>query len=88
MIIMYYIALLANFGNCCSIVWAYRPMKGQELWHFLFGGRGQKSYVLFYNVFLNVIFYPRVLQKFQVSKNIPVPVCLVALMIWHSGYRA
>ena len=24
MIIMYYIVLLAKFGNCCSIVWAYR----------------------------------------------------------------
>ena len=36
------------------------------------------------NVFSDVLFYPRVLQKFMVSKTIPAPVCLVALMIWHS----
>ena len=35
-----------------------------------------------------MIFYPRVLQYFRVSKTIPVLACLVALMIWHSCYRA
>ena len=46
-----------------------------------------KSYALFYNVFSDVIFYPRVLQYFRVSKTLPALV-IVALLIWHSSYRA
>ena len=59
-----------------------RPIEGRELWYFLFGGGGKKKKALFYNVFSGVIFYPHVL------KTIPVPVCLLVLMIWHSCYRA
>ena len=40
--------------------------------------------MLFYNIFSNAIFYPCILQYFQVSKSIPALACLVALMIWHS----
>ena len=36
-------------------------MEGKELWSFLFGGGGKKSYALFYNALSDVIFYPRVL---------------------------
>ena len=49
---------------------------------FSFRRRRHKSYTLFYNVFLDLIIYPRILQKFRVTKTIPTPVCLVALMIW------
>ena len=48
----------------------------------------EKSYSLFYNVFLDVILYPCVLQQSWVLNTIPAPACLVALMIWHSCYRA
>ena len=50
---------------------------------FPFRRRCQKSYALFYNVFSDMIFYPRILQQLWVSKTIPAPACLVALMIWH-----
>ena len=48
-------------------------MEEQELWYFLFRGGGKN----FYNVFSDMIFYLRILQKFWVSKTIPVPICLV-----------
>ena len=76
LIIMYYITSLANFGNCCSML------------VFPFRRRQQRSCALFYNVFLDMIFYPHVLQQLQVLKTIPAPACLVALMIWHSCYHA
>ena len=63
-------------------------MEGQELLPFLFGGGGKRLYALFYNVFSDVIFYPRVLQESQVLKTIPASACLVtlvALMIWHNA---
>ena len=57
---------------------------------FPFRRRWQKSYVLFYNEFSDMIFYPRVLCTTKVSgiETIPAIACLVALMIWHSCYRA
>ena len=50
--------------------------------------RRQQKLYSFYIVFSDVIFYFHVLQKFRISKTISLPVCLVALMIWHSCYRA
>ena len=49
--------------------------------------RQQRSYALFHNVFLDMIFYPCILQKLRVSKPIPAPASLDALMIWHSYYH-
>ena len=49
--------------------------------------RRQRTYALFYNAFLDMIFYPHILQQFRVSKTIPAPACLVALMIWHICYH-
>ena len=40
------------------------------------------------NVFSDVTFYSCVLQYYRVSKSLPALACLVALMIWHSCYRA
>ena len=42
----------------------------------------------FYNVFSDVIFYPRILQYFGVSKTIPALAYLVTLTIQHSCYSA
>ena len=72
---LYYIVSLAKFGNCCSMTWARRQgqWKGK---YFHFGEGGKKSYALFYNVFSDLIFYPRILQKFRVSKTIPASVGL------------
>ena len=80
---MYYIASLAKFDNRCSTVWARR----QDQWEgnnysLSFRSMREKIYTFFfYNVFLDVIFYPRVLQYFWVSKTIPALAYLVALTI-------
>ena len=85
---MYYIASLAKFGNCCSMVWAHRQLWSfllkdaggkftrfcilslrtttfsgihRQLWSFLLKDVGEK-FTRFCNVFLDVIFYPCVLQ--------------------------
>ena len=68
MIIMYYIALLAKFGNCCSIVWAYRPMKGQELWYFLFGGGAKKLHVVLQCIFERDFLSPRTTKVSGIEK--------------------
>ena len=66
-----------------------RPINGRATTIvFPFEGCGKKVTHCFYNIFLDVIFYPRLLQYFRVSKTIPALACLVALMIWHSSYRA
>ena len=86
LMIMYYITPLAKFGNCCGMVWVHR----QSQWkgkHFTLSFSEQAAKKLC-NVFSDVIFYPRILQQLQVLKTIPAPACLVALMIWHSCYRA
>ena len=64
------------------------PMAGATTTIFPFEGIGQKFMRCFYNIFLDVIFYPGVLQYFRVSKTIPALACLVALTIWHSCYCA
>jgi len=84
---MYYITSLAKFGHCCSMVWARRQGQWKDkTFGIFFSEEAAKSYALFYNVFSDVIFHPRVVQTFWVSKIIPVPVCLVAVMSWHSCY--
>ena len=50
--VLYHIAI-AKFGNCCSML------------VFPFRWRWQRSYVLFCDVFSDVIFYPHVLQQLQ-----------------------
>ena len=45
-------------------------------------------FFFFYNVFSDVIFYPRILQYFGVSKTIPALAYLVTLTIQHSCYSA
>jgi len=59
-----------------------KPMEGQEL-----SEEAEKVTHCFTNVFSDVIFYPRVLQWSRASKNVPAPLRLVALMIWHCCYR-
>ena len=61
--VLYHIAI-AKFGNCCSML------------VFPFWRRRQRSYVLFCDVFSDVIFYPHVLQQLQGLKTIPVLPCL------------
>ena len=57
-------------------------MEEQELWYFLFGRGSKKVTHGFNKLFLNVIFYPCILQKFQVSilviNSIKLSVLLVA----------
>ena len=74
---MYYIVSLAEFGNAAA---CYGLVGKAKIFGIFFLEEVAKSYT-FYNVFSNVIFYLRVLQKFRVLKGIPMPVCLVALMI-------
>jgi len=79
---MYYIASLAKFDDRCSTVWAHR----QDQWEgnnysLSFRRMREKIYATFYNVFSDVIFHPRVLQYFRVSKTIPALVYLVTLTI-------
>ena len=83
---MYYVTLLANFDNYCTKVWARREAqwKGKN-YSLSFSEEVEKKLSI---VFSDVIFYPRALQKFRVLKTIPVPACLVAVIIWHSCYRA
>ena len=61
--VLYHIAI-AKFGNCCSLL------------VFPFRRRRQRSYVLFCDVFSDVIFYPHVLQQLRGLKSIPVLPCL------------
>ena len=61
--VLYHIAI-AKFGNCCSML------------VFPFRRRRQRSYVLFCDVFSDVIFYPHVLQQLRGLKTIPVLPCL------------
>ena len=87
---MYYIASLAKFDNCCSIQYGLVGKtngRGTTI-VFPFEGCGKKIKRFFYSVFLDMIFYPRILQYFQVSKTIPALAYLVALTIQHSCYRA
>ena len=46
----------------------------------------ERSY-LFYNVFSDEVFNPGILQQSRISKTIPAPAYLVALMICHCSYR-
>ena len=62
-----------------------KPVEGLA---FPFRRRWQRSYALFYNVFSDMILYPHIVQQLRVSKTIPALACPVALMIWHSCYRA
>ena len=80
---MYYIASLAKFDNHCSTVRALvRKTNGRGTTIvFPFEGCGKKFTRFFYTVFSDVIFYPRVLQYFRVSKTIPALAYLVALTI-------
>ena len=60
--VLYHIAI-AKFDNCCSmLVFRFR--------------RRRQSYVLFCDVFSDVIFYPHVLQQLRWLKTIPVLPCL------------
>ena len=61
--VLYHIAI-AKFGNCCSML------------VFPFWRRQQRSYVLFCNVFSDVIFYPHILQQLRGLKTIPELPCL------------
>ena len=79
---MYYIASLAKFDNRCSMVWARR----QDQWEgnnysLSFRRMRKKIYAIFYNVFSDMIFYPRILQYVRVLKTIPPLAYLVALTI-------
>ena len=61
-------------------------MEGQELLPFLFVG-GRKSYALFYKWIFRRDFLSPCIAIVLVSKIIPAPACLVALMIGHCCYR-
>ena len=61
--VLYHIAI-SKFGNCCSML------------VFPFRRRWQRSYVLFCDVFSDVIFYPHVLQQLRGLKTIRVLLCL------------
>ena len=69
------------------MVWAriQYQWKGKKL-SFRSVGGGKKCYL--HNVFSDVIFHPHILQQSRVSKTIPTPACLVAMMIWHCCYSA
>ena len=72
LIIMYYITSLAKFGNCYTTVWARRQDQWEGNNYSLSFQRMRKKFThCFYNVFTDVIFYPHILQYFQVSKTIP-----------------
>ena len=57
---------------------------GMRLIVFPFKGCGKTLY----SIFSDVIFNPRVLQYFRISKTTSALACLVSLMIWHSCYHA
>ena len=62
-----------------------KPMEGQELLSFLFGG-GRKSYVFHKCILRRDFLSPHIGNGLGYRKTIPAPACLVALMIWHSCY--
>ena len=89
LIIMYYITLLAKFGNHCSTVWAHRQNQWEgNNYSLSFRRMQKKSMHCFYNIVSDLIFYMCVLQYFCVSKTIPALACPVARMMWHSCYLA
>ena len=76
---MYYIASLAKFGNRCSTVWARR----QDQWegnNYSLSFRRMRTKI--YALFLQRIFYPRLLRYFWVSQHQYV------LLLWWSDIVA
>ena len=66
-----------------------KPMEGQELLSFLFGGGRKKLRVVLKCIFGRDFLSPHTtMVSARVLKTIPAPACLVALMIWHCCYRA
>ena len=65
-----------------------KPLEGQELLSFLFGG-GRKSYALFYKcIFRRDFLSPHTAIVSGIENYpMPAPACLVALMFWHCCYR-
>ena len=89
LIIMYYIASLAKFGNHCSTVWVHRQNQWEgNNYSLSFRRMQKKSMHCFFNIFSDLIFYLCVLQYFCVSKTILALACPVAQMMWHSCYLA
>ena len=61
---MYYIASLVKFGNFSSMVCAHRQgqWKAGRMFSFSFSDKAAKMLCIVYIVFLDMIFYPRVVQ--------------------------
>ena len=64
-----------------------KPMEGQEVLSFLFGGGRKKLRVVLICIFGRDFLSPRTAIVSGIE-TIPAPACLVALMIWHCCYRA
>ena len=62
-----------------------KSMEGQELSSFLCG---KKLLVVLQCIFRCDFLSSGILQWFQILKTIPVPACLVTVMIWCNCYRA
>ena len=87
LITMYYIIASQNFATAAAWYGLVSKANGRARTIGSLSEQAENKLRIVLQCNSDVIFYPHVLQLSQVSKTIPVPACLGALMIWHSCYH-